>query len=260
VLDFSFDWSEPYTFWAGLIGGAFLTLGTHGTDQLMVQRYLSARSEHAAARALALSGWIVLVQFALFLVLGVAVACFDDSFSAGTAQPDRAVARFVIDHLPVGVVGLTLAAVFSAAMSTLSSSLNSSATVALNDFYVPWFAANASQHDLLRVGRVLTVFFGLVQIAVGVMGKYMTSHVVGSVLAIAGFTTGVILGVFLLGLLRQQVGSTAALAALCGGLAAMAVIAFATPLAWPWFAVCGSVGTCALGLFWQYLAQWLTKW
>ena len=250
VVDLSFDWKQSYTLWAGLIGGAFLTLGSHGADQLMVQRYLSARSQRHAASALRWSGWIVLAQFLTFLLLGVALARFYDGREF---KQDEVFATFIIEELPIGVVGLTVAAVFAAAMSTLSSSLNSSAAAAVNDFYVPLFRPNADPQHSLRVTRGLTLVFGLVQIAVGVGGQFVQNNVITTVMKIAGFTMGIVLGLFLLGTLTKRVGQRAALVALLLGLTGMTLIYFQTPLAWPWYPVVGSLGTFAIGLAASYV-------
>ena len=131
-------WTEPYTIWAGVLGGAVLTLGTHGTDQMMVQRYLSARCQRDAARALMLSGCVVVMQFPLVLLLGVALAGVYSIVQPQTfGRPEEVFARYIVFYLPVGLIGLTLAALIAAAMSSLSSSLYSSATAAVNDFYLP---------------------------------------------------------------------------------------------------------------------------
>ncbi|MBI3461551.1 MAG: sodium/solute symporter [Planctomycetes bacterium] len=264
IFDFSWDLSSPYTFWAGVIGGAFVSLGSHGADQLMVQRYLCARNEREAGRALALSGWVVLVQFGLFLALGLGLACFYASFpNEQFDRPDQVFARFIVTHLPVGAVGITLAAVFSAAMSTLSSSLNSLATATVNDLYLPMLKPQASSEHQLAVTRWFTVLFGAVQIGVGIAGQRLQSNVITSVLTIAAFTTGIILGVFFLAIVSKRASQTAALVALVGGLVMMTAISFyptlaslwmgpnKTPvagLAWPWLAVVGSLGTLLLGL------------
>jgi len=250
LLDFSFDPTQRYTFWSGLAGGSFLSLATHGTDQLMVQRYLAAGSRTKAARALAMSGFVICGQFALFLLIGVGLACFYHLNPPPTpfADNDEVFARFIVDYLPVGLVGVTLAAVFSAAMSTLSSSLNSSATAAVNDLYLPLLKKKPSAKRLLRVSRKLTVLFGLIQIGVGIVGQHLAESVVDSVLAIASFTTGAILGVFFLGVLTTRVSQREALAGLVGGLGVLTAVAFATDLAWPWYAIVGSSATFAIGL------------
>lgn len=248
VFDFGISLTNPYVFWAGLVGGLFLTIGSHGADQLMVQRYLCARSEKDAGRALWVSGVVVLAQFAFFLLIGVGLFCFYRLSPPPVAfdRPDRVFARFIVDEMPTGALGLVLGAVFAAAMSTLSSSLNSSATAAVNDLYRP-FRPRASSAHLLQLTRGFTVFFGLVQIAVGIAGQWLKETVVSSVLTIAGFTTGIILGVFFLGTFTRRAGQRAALVGMVLGLVGMTAVAFATPLAWPWYAMVGSLGTMLLG-------------
>jgi SSS family transporter len=249
-LDFSTALDNPYTIWAGLVGGMFLTIGSHGADQMMVQRYLCARSQREAARAVWMSGVVVLVQFALFLLIGVGLYAFYQAFPPASAfdRPDRVFVRFILDALPVGMVGLVIGAVFAAAMSTLSGSLNSSATAVVTDFYRPLVRPDASSAHLLRVTRALTLFFGLVQIAVALGGPLVSRTVVESVLTIAGFTTGIILGVFFLGIFTTRVGERAALAGLVLGLATITAAAFGTPLAWPWYTLVGSLATFGFGL------------
>ncbi len=262
VFDFSLDFSDKYTFAAGLIGGLFLTLATHGADHMMVQRYLSARSSRDASRALVTSGIVVCVQFAMFLLLGIGLACFYHLHPPQTELAnDEAFARFLVDHMPVGILGLTLAAVFSASMS---GSLNSLAGAAVNDLYAPWLGEKSASH-LLWASRVFTVIFGVVQIGVGMAGPYFAKSVIDSVLAIASFSTGVVLGVFFLGILTRRVSQRAALGGLWVGLTVMCYVAFgarlpfvapenpadlhgvwrfhifATSLAWPWYAFVGSM-------------------
>jgi SSS family transporter len=250
VFDLSFDWSQPYCLWAGLVGGLFITLGSHGVDQMMVQRYLCARNLRDAQRALWVGGFVVVAQFALFLLIGAGLFVFYQTFSPDAAfeRPDRVFARFILDEIPVGVLGVLLGAIFAAAMSTLSSSLNSCATAAANDFFYSGKGAGAPAVRQLRVVRVLTVVFGCIQIAVGIGGQWVEASVVSSVLGIAAFTTGIVLGVFFLGIFAPRVGEKAALVGLVVGLSCMSLIFFASPLAWPWFALVGSAITCAAGL------------
>ncbi|MCH9650631.1 MAG: sodium:solute symporter [Deltaproteobacteria bacterium] len=249
ILDLTLNPAEPYALWAGLVGGIFVTLGSHGVDQLMVQRYLCARGLGDARRALGVSGFVVVGQFALFLIIGVALYAFYQVFPPAVAfeRADRVFAHFIVKEVPVGLLGLLLGAVFAAAMSTLSSSLNSCATAAVKDFYLPWKKGEVSPRRQLRITRGFTIAFGLVQIAVGIGGQWVTSSVVSSVLGIASFTTGIVLGVFFLGMWAPRVGQRAALVGLLVGLAAMTWVKFATPLAWPWFALVGSVLTFAAG-------------
>jgi Na+/proline symporter len=246
VLDFRLDWSEPFGFWAGLVGGVFITLGSHGVDQLMVQRYLSARGLRDARRALCASGVVVVAQFAFFLLIGVGLWAFYQIHPPAVPfdRPDRVFARFILDELPTGLVGLLLGAIFAAAMT---SSLNSCATVAVNDLL------RIPEDRQLRVTRVLTAVFGAVQIAVGIAGQWLKTSIVSSVLGIAAFTTGIVLGIFFLGLFAPRVGQRAALAGLVAGFAGMTGIFFGTSLAWPWYALAGSLMTAAAGLAASYV-------
>jgi Na+/proline symporter len=243
--------TEPYTFWSGLFGGAALTLGTHGTDQMIVQRYLSARSGRDASRAVIASGFVVFVQFALFLLLGVALACYYTTINPTQFERnDEVFAAFIVGHLPSGLVGITLAAVFAAAMSTLSSSLNSSAAAAVADFYQPWARRSDGEPPpkrLLAVSRRFTIFFGVVQIAVGIGASHLSRSVVGDALAIAGFTAGILLGVFALGMLTRSTHQRGVLVGMVCGIAVLTWIKFATPIAWPWFAIIGATATFASG-------------
>ena len=250
LFDFTLDLSEPHAFWAGLVGGAFITLGSHGVDQMMVQRYLCARRLADARKALTVGGFVVVAQFALFLLIGVGLWAFYQLEPPAVAfdRTDRVFARFILDEMPVGLVGLLLGAVFAAAMSTLSSSLNSCATAATNDLVVPATGGRLSPARQLTVTRLLTAVFGLVQIAVGIGARWVSGSVVNSVLGIAGFTTGIVLGVFFLGMFAPRVGQRAALAGLLTGLAGMSWVFFGTTLAWPWYALVGSAGTVAAGL------------
>jgi len=253
LIDFSPDpTGRQITFWVGLIGGLFLTMATHGTDQLMVQRYLGAKSQRQAGWALALSGPVVCVQFAIFLLIGVGLAAFYAAFPP--AHPfvnhDEVFASFIVHHLHPGVVGLTLAAVFSAAMSTLSSSLNASASAAVNDFYRPVCEPSPFPERLLAVSRQATILFGIVQIGVGVGAHYLavTRSVVYSVLSIAGFATGLILGVFFLGVLTARVSQRSALVGLIGGCAVVSAVAFGTHVNGLWYTIIGAVATVVVGL------------
>ncbi len=247
VFDLRLDLSEPYGLWAGVVGGVFITLGSHGVDQLMVQRYLSTRSLPEARRALGLSGVVVVAQFALFLLIGVALWSFYQLHPPVVPfdRADRVFARFILDELPTGLIGLLLGAVFAAAMT---SSLNSCATVAVNDLVLPLSRDGISPERQLRLTRWLTAAFGIVQIAVGIGGQWLQASIVSSVLGIAAFTTGIVLGVFFLGLFAQRVGQRAALAGLVAGFAAMTAIYFGTSLAWPWYALAGSLITAGVGL------------
>jgi len=246
IFNMAFDPTQPYTLWAGVIGGMFLAMATHGADQLMVQRYLCARSQRDAAKALALSGIVVLGQFAMFLLIGTGLAYYYNRFPPATpfAKDDQVFVAFIVDHLPPGVVGLTLAAIFAAA---ITSSLNSSATAFLNDLYLPLSKRELTPKQQLWWGRMLSTVFGAAQIGVGIAAQRLSKSVVDNVLAIAGFTTGIILGIFFLGILSKRATERGALVGLAVGLAVMSAIAFGTKIAFPWFTILGSSVTFMTG-------------
>jgi solute:Na+ symporter, SSS family len=251
LFDFTLSLTQNYTFWSGLLGGAFLTTATHGTDQLMVQRYFCARSAGDARKALLWSGAVVFLQFVLFLVIGVMLFVYYtqhapgevvEFMQGGRLQTDRIFPYFIVRHLPPGIVGLVLAAIFAAAMSTLSSSLNSSSAAAVNDFYVPITGARRSDRHYLTVSRILTVIFGVTQVVVAVAAITLSSRVVDEVLGIASFTNGLILGLFLLGTFTG-VGRRAAFAGLLGGALLMLWVKLGTAIVWQWYVLIGSIAT-----------------
>lgn len=251
--------TEPFSLWAGLIGGAVLTLGTHGTDQMMVQRYLSARSQRDASWAVLFSSLVVFIQFALFLFIGVQLACYYGQHppDVAFAKNDEVYAHFLVHSFPqnTGLIGLMLAAILAAAMSTLSSSLNSSATAVINDFYLPLSRNVPSQSKLLALTRWLTIGFGVLQVGIGVLATQLSSTVVQSALTIAGYSAGLLLGMFLLAVAAPRVHQTSALIGAVCGLTVLLCVQFILPLpgfgaikiAWPWYALIGSSITFFVG-------------
>lgn len=256
LLNFDFDLTQPFTFWAGLIGGMVLNTSTHGADQMMVQRYLSARSQRQAAGALVASGFVVLAQFALFLFIGVSLWVFYRQFPPATGggfdRSDEAFSYFIVHYLPTGILGLVIASVFSAAMGTLAGSLNSSASSIVNDLYRPATGRDDERH-LMRVSRAMTVVWGVVLAAVAFGARLLESNVVVNALAIASLVSGILLGLFLLGILTRRVGQSAAMAGVLAGIAAVLFAKFGTELAFPWFALVGSSTVFAVGLTASYL-------
>ena len=265
LFDFSSALHNPYTFWAGLIGGAVLSIGSHGVDQIIVQRYLAAKTQRQAGLALSLSGVVVLLQFAFFLVLGIGLAAFYVHHAPTKAfeKGDEVFLDFIVHHSPVGVLGLVLGAVFSAAMSTLSSSLNSSASALVHDIVLPMRGLPADHPSGLRLAKGATLLFGGLQILVGISGLG-GGPVVNQVLGIAAFTTGILLGVYALGTATRHVRQGHAVFGLCCGLAVDLFFKLALPrlvdetsnplllelsrLAWPWYGVLGGVTTFLCGL------------
>jgi len=253
LFDFALDATRTFTFWAGLIGGCFLTMSTHGTDQFLVQRYLCTDRPRSAAVALLSSGIVVLAQFIGFLFIGVMLFAFyrpdrlANYASGSPAAPfqasDQVFPDFITRHLPSGLSGLVVAAIFAAAMS---SSLNSIAAAFVADLYRPLVRSVSDRH-LLNVSRLVTIIAGIVQIAVGLAVRHQSESALNTALGVASLINGPILGVFLLGTLRRG-GPAAAMIGMTTGLAVVLYVRFATAIAWPWYTVIGSLTTIAIGI------------
>jgi len=246
-LDFSLNLTHAYTFWAGVVGGTFLTMASHGTDQLMVQRMLAARNLRESRLALLSSGVVIFLQFFLFLLIGLGLYVFYSEHPQAFASADRIFPTFIVRQMPHGVAGLLVAAILAAAMSNLSAALNSLASTTVIDFWMPWRArrdrANADTAVILSavkdpyisadaespqskpqpsttlISRGATVFWAVVLFAVAVYSVHAggKGHVVETGLSIAAVAYGCLLGVFLLGTLtRYATQSGAIMGMICG--------------------------------------------
>jgi SSS family transporter len=255
VFDFRFEltaeyFSRPYNFWAGLIGGAFLTTASHGTEQLMVQRLLAARNEGESRLAL-FSSWIVIaVQFTLFLVIGAILFVY--YLETGDAPPspaDRIYPQFIWNNLPTGIAGLVIAAILAAAMSNLSAALNALASTTIMDFYKPLttkLGVGRSESHYLKLARLATLAWGVVLFLIGLVARNWGS-VLEAGLSIASILYGALLGVFLLGLLTRRTSESGAMAGMVASLLMMFYVKQYTTIAWTWYVLIGSATTVAVG-------------
>ena len=238
IFDFTLSSGRIYTFWSGLLGGIALTLATHGTDQFLVQRLLSARSQRDAQRGLVTSGFIVFAQFVMFLLIGVMLYTYYQGVALPRplARTDEILPLFVVTGIPPGVSGFIIAAIVAAA---LSPSINALAATTVNDFYVKYFRPDADQARLMRVSRDATIAWGIAQIGVALGAQWIDRSVLDSGLSVLSFAAGPVLGAFLTGVLIARVGSTAML---CGMLAGTAAVcgAWAAGWAWTWYALVGA--------------------
>ena len=258
VWNFSFDLNTPYTFWAGVIGGAFLNTGSHGVDQLIVQRLLAAKSERDSKIALLGSGVVIFFQFALFLVVGVMLYSFYlyNPQETAPAVRDKIFPTFVVNHLPHGVSGIMIAAILAAAMANLSSALNSLASTTVVDFYKPFFRKDATAAEQLRVSRWMTVAWGLILVVLAVLSRGIGS-VLEAGLTIASITYGSLVGVFLLGVLTRKANETGAIAGMVTSVAAMLGIWYwyRAVVAWTWYVLIGTAITFTVGYIVSLLRQ-----
>jgi solute:Na+ symporter, SSS family len=242
LLDFSADPHRVYTFWAGLIGGVALTLATHGTDQFLVQRLLSAKSSKQAAVGLVLSGVIVFAQFALFLVIGVMLFTYyqHTPLPRALVSNDEVLPLFIVTSLTHGAAGFIVAAIVAAA---LSPSINALAATTVNDFYKKYVRPDADERTLMRVSKNATVFWGVAQIAVALGAQYVTKSVLDSGLSVLSLAAGPVLGAFLTGVLGTRVKSRAMLAGMLLGTGAVAWTWATGASAWTWYAFIGAAVT-----------------
>ncbi len=248
VFDFGFSWTRPYTFWAGLIGGCFLTTASHGTEQLLVQRLLAAPTERQSRAALFASWVVIFIQFTLFLVIGVCLYTFySDHGLSAPDTPDKIYPLFIWEHLPKGISGLVIAAILAAAMSNLSAALNSLASTTVMDFWKPLAGAGSNDAVWLRRARYATVVWAAVLYLVGLLARQW-GGVLQAGLSIASIIYGSLLGVFLLGLLTKRVGEKPAMVGMIAGLAVMLYVRFATPIAFTWYVLIGTSVTFITGL------------
>src|SRR6266850_87857 len=266
ILSFTLpiDFTKTYTLWAGLLGGCFLTMSTHGTDQYLVQRYLCTDKPRRAATALLTSGAVVLAQFVGFLFIGVLLFAFyaphtDPAYGTlangvatlpvgGTFQAvggDRVFPDFITKFMPSGLSGLVVAAIFAAA---LSSSLNSIAATAVNDLYKPFRPRRDDKH-YLRVGHWLTLLWGIIQIGVALIVMRQNRSALDQALSVASLINGPVLGVFLVGTFLRRVSEPPALIGMLVSIVVMLYVRCWTPLAWTWYVLIGSVIT--------FLVAWL---
>src|SRR2546426_2068167 len=246
VFDFTPDFWKPYTFWAGLIGGAFLTTASHGTDQLIVQRLLAARTQRQSVTALLSSGLAILFQFALFLLVGVMLFAFYHVPSATFGKADRIYPTFIVSQMPHGISGLLIAAILAAAMSNLSAALNSLSSTTIIDFYLQ-HRPQLDERRRVQLSRLATLFWALLLFGLAVLSLHKVGRVIEVGLEIASVAYGALLGVFLLGVLTRRANQTGAiLGMLCGFVTELYLWRY-TRVPWTWYVVIGTVITFAVG-------------
>ena len=260
VFDFRFEltseyFSRAYSFWAGLLGGAFLTTASHGTEQLMVQRLLSASSEKESRLALFTSWVVIFFQFTLFLVIGsILFVYYKEAGLAAPKPADRIYPDFIWHNLPSGIAGLVIAAILAAAMSNLSAALNALASTTVMDFYKPLTTRQGkpkhSEQHYLRLAKASTLVWGAILFLVGLVARSWGS-VLEAGLSIASILYGALLGVFLLGLLTARASEVGAITGMLASMLTMLYLKLETSVAWTWYVLIGTGVTFGFG----YLAS-----
>jgi SSS family transporter len=267
VLDWDLTLNKPHTVWAGLLGGAFLSMASHGADQLIVQRLLTARSLRESQKAIIGSGFVVFAQFTLFLFVGIGLFVLygGKPFPA----PDAIFPTFILEHMPPGLVGLILAAIVAATMSTHAGAINSLAAATTHDIYLPLSKRTPSDAATLRFGKLSALAWGVVLTGGALLYKEQGTPVVVVALAIASFTYGALLGGFFLGILWPRAIQRDAILGMSVAIISMAFIVFAKQLlpilpsmagpltslsriAWPWYVLIGTSITLIVGIVSSY--------
>jgi SSS family transporter len=248
VFDFTPTFWKPYTFWAGLIGGAFLTTASHGTDQLIVQRLLAARSLRQAKAALLSSGAAILFQFGLFLVLGVTLFAYYMRPAAKFGSPDDIYPIFIVTHMPHVISGLLIAAILAAAMSNLSAALNSLSSSTIVDFVLRRHP-ETDERKRIRLSRISTLLWAVVLFTLAILCLHRVSRVVEVGLQIASVAYGALLGVFLLGVLTRRANQAGAMAGMLCGFVTELYLWLRTPVPFTWWVMIGTVVTFGVGYF-----------
>ena len=246
VFDFTPDFWKPYTFWAGLIGGAIFTTASHGTDQLIVQRLLAARNQRQSVTALLSSGVAILFQFALFLLVGVMLFAYYGLPSASFGRPDRIFPIFIVTKMPYGISGLLIAAILAAAMSNLSAALNSLSSSSMMDFYVR-FRPLTEESKKMRLSRISTLVWALVLFALATLALHKVGRVIEVGLQIASVAYGALLGVFLLGVLTRRANQRGAMLGMLCGFVTELYIWLGTRVPWTWYVMIGTAVTFVVG-------------
>ncbi len=267
IIDPYLGFDRAHTLFAGLLGGAFLSMASHGADQLIVQRLLTAQSLRDSRRALIGSGIGVIFQFALFLVIGLGLWAYYDG--ATFAATDRIFPQFIVEAMPPGLTGIVIAAILAAAMSTVSSSLNSLAAASMHDIYLPLTKRDPADPKLLKVGRLLTFVWAVLLLGGAMLYPGEGTPVVVVALSVASFTYGGLLGGFFLGMLWRRATQRDALIGMAVGIATMSFVVFSrtlsaafpalagtleplTRVAWPWYVLIGTSITMLVGILSSY--------
>jgi SSS family transporter len=259
LFHFALNLTESYTFWAGVLGGTFLTMASHGTDQLMVQRMLAARNLRQSQLALLSSGVVIFFQFTLFLLIGAGLYVFYGLHPAVFASGDRIFPTFIVTEMPIGIAGLLVAAILAAAMSNLSAALNSLSSTTVVDFYMHW-RPQADERERMLISRSSTVLWAFILFAIAVYSIHAggKGHVVEIGLSIASVAYGCLLGVFLLGTLTRYASQTGAILGMITGFALnlwlwqgsfpITLGPITIPhIAFTWYVLIGAIVTFAVG-------------
>lgn len=243
--------SSPYTLLGGLLGGTFLSMASHGTDQLLVQRLLGCKTKQESQKALILDASVIIIQFAFFLILGLCLFAFYQGVpfqQLGLKSSDEIFPKFIVEQLPAGLAGLVVAGVLASAMGTLSSSISSLASSTFLDlFKLTARGKELDERTEIIWSKRFTLLWGLILIGGAMVFTDTKNPVVEIGLKIASFTYGGLLGTFFLGLMFKRTNQTDAFAGFVAGIAAMIVVLTYTKIDFTWHTLIGCLATLIVG-------------
>ncbi len=257
IINFGFNngiagfFSQPYTLLSGLIGGAFLSMSSHGTDQLIVQRLLAAKTLADGKKAIITTGVVVIIQFTLFLVLGVLLFAY---YGPMNLRSDEIFPKFIIEIIPSGIKGIIIAGLLAAALSTLAGSITALSSSTMMDLYLPFKKSVNEKKDLI-ISKALTIVWSGLLILSAFFFMESPTTVVELALSIASFTYGGLLGTFLLGLINKHAKQEDALAGFSAGIFVMIAVISLKLVAWTWFILIGVTVTLIVGSFLALLSR-----
>ncbi len=249
MFDFSFDYQSDTSFWALFVGGTVLALATVGTDQAVLQRYFTAKSERECARSLKIYSIIVIpFNFALVL-LGVFFFVFyqqHPALRAGLPSSDSVLAYFEVHQLPHLLATLLTASIFAASMGVMSAGINSLSTCSVMDFYSKAVKRELSEPDMVKAGRLFTIAWGVLA-TVGALYADRLGALALAFAKIQGFVGGVMLGIFLLAFFFRRVGAWGAIIGSAAGMGLVFYLAFRTDVSFLWYGAISCLATIAVG-------------
>lgn len=250
IINFGFEngisgfFNQPYTLIGGLLGGAFLSMASHGTDQLVVQRLLATKTLKESQKAVIGSGVIVIFQFVIFLLVGVLLYAY---YGVTNLKSDTIFPKFIIEVLPPGITGIIIAGLFAAALSTLAGSISSLSSSTMMDLYIPFFGKDLNEKQQLKISRIFTIIWAVLLICAALFFMNTSQAVVELALSIASFTYGGLLGTFLLGIIVKNAKQRDALIAFAAGILIMVAVISLKLVAWTWFTFIGVLTTLFIG-------------
>ncbi len=249
LFDFSWNLTSDASFWGTFVGGTVLALGTIGTDQAVLQRYFTAKSEEECSRSLKAFSVLLVPYNTLLLLIGSCLFVFyhqNPARATGLTSPDAVLGFFAMHELPRLMATLLVGSVFAASMGVMSAGINSLSTCTVIDFYRRLVVKDASDQRYVKAGRTATVLWGVLT-TIGAVYAGRLGALALAFSKVQGYVGGVMLGVFLLGMVFRRPSAVGALAGSAVGIAVVSYAAFGTRVSLFWYGIIGCATTMATG-------------